>query len=122
MGTTMPTFGKVDEYQDEDWRHYVEPLNHFFEANEITDAAKQRSILLVSVGAKTYKLIRSLVAPEVPKDKSYVDLAKVVQDHYKPKPSVLVERFKFNTRCQQQGETISVFLAELRRFSENCEF
>ena len=68
MGTTMPTFGKVDEYQDEDWRHYVEPLNHFFEANEITDAAKQRSILLVSVGAKTYKLIRSLVAPEDPKD------------------------------------------------------
>ena len=49
-------------------------------------------------------------------------MAKLVQDHYKPKPSVIVERFKFNTRCQQQGETISVFLAELRRLSENCEF
>ena len=41
---------------------------YFFEANEITDAAKQRSLFLVSVGAKTYKLIRSLVAPEDPKD------------------------------------------------------
>ena len=65
----MPTFGKVDEYKDdEDWRHYFERQNHFFEANEITDAAKQRSLFLVSVGAKTYKLIRSLVAPEDPKD------------------------------------------------------
>ena len=119
----MPTFGKKDEYNEsEDWRHYVERLNHFFEANEITDDAKQRSIFLVSVGAKTYKLIRSLVAPEDPKEKSYADMAKLVQEHFKPKPSVIVERFKFNTRGQQQGETISVFLAELRRLSENCEF
>ena len=119
----MPTFGKVDEYEnDEDWRHYVECLNHFFEANEITDAAKQRSIFLVSVVAKTYKLIRSLVAPEDPKGKCYADLAKLVQDYYKPKLSLIVERSKFNTRCQQQGELISVFLAELRRLSENCKF
>ena len=100
----MPTFGKIDEYNEsEDWRHYVERLNHFFEANEITDDAKQRSIFLVSVGAKTYKLIRSLVAPEDPKEKSYADMAKLVQEHFKPKPSVIVERFKFNTRGQQQG-------------------
>ena len=97
----------VEEYKDdEDWHHYVERLNHFFEANEITDAAKQRSIFLVSVGAK---IIRSLVAPRDPKEKSYVDLAKLVQDHHKPKSSATVERFKFNTRCQQQGETISVY-------------
>ena len=68
----MPTFGKVDEYNEtEEWRHYIERVNHFFEANEITDLAKKRSIFLVSVGAKTYKLIRSLVAPADPKDKSY---------------------------------------------------
>jgi len=29
----------------------------------------------VCVGAKTYKLVRSLVAPEDPKDKSYADFA-----------------------------------------------
>ena len=119
----MPTFGKIDEYNEsEDWRHYVERLNHFFEANEITDDAKQRSIFLVSVGAKTYKLIRSLVALEDQKEKSYTDMAKLVEEHFKPKPSVIAERFKFNSRDQQQGETISVFLTELRRLSENCKF
>lgn len=62
----MPTFGKLDEYSEtEDWRHYIECVNHFFEANEITDPDKKRSIFLVSVGAKTYKLIRSLVAPQI---------------------------------------------------------
>ena len=94
----------------------------FFEANDIKDKAKQRSIFLVSVGAKTYKLIRSLLAPEDPKNKTYEDLAKLVQDYYMPKPSAIVQRFKFNTRSQQSGESILVFLAELRRLSEHCEF
>ena len=86
----MPTFGKFDEYNEtEDWRHYIEGVNNFFEANEITDPDKRRSICLVCVGAKTYKLVRSLVAPEDPKDKSYEDLAKLPQDHFMPKPSAI---------------------------------
>ncbi|KAL9978544.1 hypothetical protein ACROYT_G016071 [Oculina patagonica] len=119
----MPTFGKLDEYNEtEDWRHYTERVNHFFEANEITDPDKKRSIFLVNVGAKTYKLIRSLVAPEDPKTKSYEDLAKLAQEHFMPKPSAIVQRFKFNTCTQQPGETIAMFLAELRHLTEHCEF
>ena len=109
----MPTFGKFDEYNEtEDWRHYIEGVNNFFEANEITDPDKRRSICLVCVGAKTYKLVRSLAAREDPKDKSYEDLAKLLQDHFMPKPSAIVQRFKFNTPSQQLGETIAMFLAE----------
>ena len=119
----MPTFGKLDEYNEtEDWRHYIERVNHFFEANEITDPDKRRSIFLACVGVKNYQLLRSLVAPEDPKDKSYEDLAKLLQDHFMPKPSAIVQRFNFNTRSQQPGETIAMFLAELRHLSEHCEF
>ena len=119
----MPTFGKLDEFNEtEDWRHYIERVNHFFEANEITDPDKRRSIFLVCVGAKTYKLVGSLVAPEDPKDKSYEDLAKLLQDHFMPKPSAIVQRFKFNTRSQQPGETIAMVLAELRNLSKHCAF
>ena len=88
----------------------------------LTNKNKKRSIFLVSVGAKTYKLIRSLVTPGDPKDLTYDELANLVQEHYQPKPSVIVQRFRFDTRVQQPGETISVFLAELRRLSEHCEF
>ena len=71
----MPTFGKLDEYNEtEDWRHYME--------HEIIDPDKRRSIFLVCVGAETYKLVGSLVAPEDPKDNSYEDLAKILQDHF----------------------------------------
>ena len=67
--------------------------------------------------------VRNLVAPEDPKDKSYEDLAKLLQDHFMPKPSAIVQRFKFNTRSQQPGDTITMFLAELRHLNtEHCEF
>ena len=106
----MPTFEKLDEYgETENWRHHIEPVNHLFEANEITDPDKKRCSFLVSVGANSYKLIRSLVAPEDPKDKSYEALAQLAQDHFMPKPSTIVQRFKFNTRSQQPGETIAMF-------------
>ena len=38
------------------------------------------------------------------------------------KPSAIVQRFKFNTHSQQPGETIAMFLAELRQLTEYCEF
>ena len=66
--------------------------------------------------------MRSLVAPADPKVKSYEDFAKLLQDHFMPKPSAVVQQFKFNTRFQQPGETIAMFLAELRHLSEHCEF
>ena len=119
----MPKFGKLDEYNEtEDWCHYIQRVNHFFEANEITDPVKRRSIFLVWVGAKTCKLVRSLVAPEDPTDESYADLAKLLQDHFMPKPSAIVQRFNFNTRSQQPGETTAMSFAELRHLSEHCEF
>ena len=63
------------------------------------------------MGAKIYKLVRSLVASEDPTNKSYEDLAKLLQDHFMPRPLATVQQFKFNTRSQQPGETIAMFLA-----------
>ena len=58
---------------------------------------KRKQSFLVVVGAGTYQLIRRLVAPQLPSAKSFDDLVKVVQDHYQPTPSVIVQRLKFNS-------------------------
>ena len=39
-----------------------------------------------------------------------------------PSLPAIVQRFKFNTRTQQPGETIAMFLAELRHLTEHWEF
>jgi len=95
----MPTYGKIDENNSEDdCTRYVERLDHYFVANEITDAGKKRDILLSVCGRKTYKLLRNLLAPELPGTKNYDELIKILKDHQLPKPSEILQRFKFNIR------------------------
>ncbi len=49
VGTVTPF-----DSQSQSWEEYCEILQHFFEANEITEATKQKAILLSSVGSQTY--------------------------------------------------------------------
>ena len=69
-----------------DWTTYVERLDHYFVANEVTTAAKKRAILLSACGTSTYKLIRSLLSAEELKSTNYANLVKLVKEYYDPKP------------------------------------
>ncbi len=120
----MATYGRVNEFDEaaEDWDSYVERLDQYFEANDVDDAGKKRSILLSVCGAKTYNLVRSLTAPAKPAEKSYDALTALLKKHYNPRPSMIVQRFKFNSRVKQTGESVADFVAELRRLSEHCQY
>lgn len=120
----MATFGTVGEYVegDEDWTEYEERLGHFFNANGITEEARKRSILLSVCGARTYKLIRNLATPRKPGEIPYADLVKLVSDHHNPKPSIIVQRFKFHSHFRKSGQSVANFVAELRQLSQHCEF
>ena len=114
----------AEEYSDsiEDWTAYTERLKNYFTAKDVEDGSKKRAILLSVCGAATYKLIRSLAAPEKLTDYSYEALKQMVKTHHNPKPSVIVQRFKFNTQVRQGGKSIAKFVAELRQLSEFCDY
>ena len=80
------------------------------------------AILLNVVEAEIYQLMLSLVAPDKSTEKTFDQLVQLVQQHYQPTPSVIVQRFKFNSRAQNSGESIATFVAELRRLLEHCNF
>ena len=120
----MTTHGRIGEFnqQREDWISYSERLQEYFAANEIEAAAKKKAILLSIVGAETYQLMRSLAAPQKLTEKSYDQLVDLVKEHYQPMPSVILQRFKFGSRRQMQGESIATFISELRKLSEHCDY
>ena len=88
----------------------------------MTAHGKQRAILLSVCGADTYKLISSLVSPDKPGDKTFDELISLTKNHFNPKPSVIVERYKFNSHVRQQGQSVAVFIAELRRLAQHCDY
>ena len=110
----MASIGKIEEFNKNDsWVEYTERVEQYFAANEITDNHKKRAILLSVCGAKTYKLIRNLVNPRKPTEKSFAELVTLVKNHLSPRPSLIMYRFKFNSPFRQQGETIQQYVAEL---------
>ena len=120
----MAHFGKLGEFcrEVEGWQNYVERLEFFFQANSITDGAKKRATLLSSCGPEPYNLFRGLCAPDKPADKSFKELVDLMQAHQHPKPNPIAERFMFNARDRLPEESVSVYMASLRRLTEHCGY
>ena len=95
--------GKIEEF-NEDWPQCVERLGHFFQANGTVEEDKKRSIFFTVVGSTAIKLLRNLVSPVKPGEKTYNAVVKVLTEHYQPTPSETVQRYRFHNRFWKPGE------------------
>ena len=120
----MSLLGKIDEFncKDDDICEYMERVEHYFYANNIEDEKKQTAIFLTVIGSEMYSLLRCLLAPDVPSTKSVQILCGRLKDHLKRQPILIAKRYKFYTRDQKQDESVSEYIAELRKLSLYCEF
>ena len=46
----------------------------------------------------------------------------MLKTHFNPKPSSIVQKFRFNTRDHHAGESLATYVAELRVLVEYCKF
>ena len=116
------SIGNVGEYNEvtETWKNYTERVQQFFLANQVADDRKVPALLAI-MGGKTYSLLRNLTMPAEPSTKTYDEIVTLLNDHLLPKPLVIAERFRFHKRDQKEGETITVYVAELRKLTEHCK-
>ncbi|KAK9515825.1 hypothetical protein VZT92_026433 [Zoarces viviparus] len=119
----MALFGRIDEFkpENEQWSAYIERMEQFFEANDVAED-KQVATLLSVMGAATYGLLRNLVQPRKPKDKTFDEIVAVLKEHYEPKPLLVAERFRFNRCNQKANQPVAQYVAELKQCASNCEF
>ena len=118
-------FGNMEAFDPErggDWPMYTERMEQYFVANGIDNDAKKKAVFLTVIGGKAYGLLRNLLSPTKPADADYATLIKTMKDHLSPKPLVIAERFKFHKRDQHEGESVSQYLAALRKLAEKCDF
>ena len=96
---TAPMLGRIQEYSPDNelFSSYTERVELFFAANDVADE-KKVAVFLSLIGSKTYSLLRNLVSPAPPQDKSYKDLVDVLKAHFEPKHIIIAERFHFH-RC-----------------------
>ena len=95
---------------------YLERVELYLDVNGVQED-KRVPVLLTVIGPSAYATVRSLVAPDKPRTKTYEQLEAVLKAHYEPKPLVIAERSKFYRRTQNATETVLEYAAELRRLA-----
>lgn len=114
----LPVF---DDTRDK-WKAYLIRAEACFEANAITDSKRRRALLVAALSTQTVQVLAGLIAPRMPNSLTYAEAAAALNDYYDPKRHEIAESYKFFTRCQQEGESVHAFLAEIRRIADNCNF
>eukprot|EP00731_Ephydatia_muelleri_P017067 Em0010g165a len=119
----MATIGQLSEFQPENEKAsaYLERVKLFLLANSVGDD-KQVAVLLTVIGARHFSLLKDLFLPEDVKAKSFEQISKVLVEHFEPKPLVIAERFRFYRRTQEEEESVTEFMAQLRRLATHCQF
>ena len=120
---SMTTHGTVGEFDQsrEQWPSYTERMVQYLMANDVKEDAKQKAILLSICGPNMYQLIRNLVAPRKPTELKFKEFVARVQEHFCPRPLVIVEHFNFHSQFQNEGENVADYIAELR-LSQHSKF
>ncbi|KAK7901534.1 hypothetical protein WMY93_018303 [Mugilogobius chulae] len=66
--------------------------------------------------------MRNLLSPNKPKEKTYQQLVLLLKNHFDPKPSEIVQRYKFDSRSRKPNESVMDYVAELRRLAQDCNY
>ena len=120
----LHSYGVVGPFDStaEDWSSYEEHFRLYFTMNELKDDDKQTAIFLTIGGPATYRLFRSLAASKKLSEVTLKQLWELAAAHFHLQPSLTVQRFRFNSRTKQAGESFTVYLAELKKLSEHCDY
>lgn len=118
MAHRLPDF----DQETDKWNAYLVKVEAYFEANEVTDEAKKRALLIAALGSKTIEVLCGRVAPRQPNALSYSEVVSTLNDFYAPTPNEILESFKFFHRKQEERESVKAFIVEIRKIAQNCNF
>ncbi|KAJ8969122.1 hypothetical protein NQ314_001914 [Rhamnusium bicolor] len=118
--------GHIQEFitTNSDWSVYKRRLQNYFSANDIKNDDRKRAILLIVslLNEEAYKLIFNMCLPAEPEDKSYSNIVKLMDNHFKPVISVFACREKFFEDRKVPQESPKEFAARLRSLVAVCQF
>lgn len=107
--------------ENDDWIIYKERLEQFFISTRETNERKV-NILLSLLENNTYKILRSLIHPDLPHEKTYEVLCETLKDRFGKVTAAFKERIKFESAKQEPAEGVRQWYTRVRNLATTCEF
>ena len=110
-------------FRAEEWPKWIRRFERFRKATSLDekDEETQVSTLVYTMGEEADDIVVSfeLSADEA---KNYEVVKTKFQNKYENKKNVIFERAKFNSRVQEQNETVDSFITDLYKLAQHCDF
>lgn len=103
------------------WPTYVSRLRAWFAIHDVKPAEYSKYLVAV-VGTEPLDLMIDLCFPEKPENTDFDSLVKLIEVHLAPKRSVIAERMIFRSYKQTESQSITEYLAHLKKLSKTCVF
>lgn len=116
----VPTPDVFDFTKPELWpmwkKRFVRYLN--VSGNSIKPEEEKVDLLIYLMGEKAEEILKTIPEPAV----TLNELLTQLDAHFRPAKNVIFERFKFNTRKQQEDESVENFIRALHVQADLCDF
>lgn len=117
----VSNFSKFDP-DSEPIENFLERLESYFRLNVVSEATVKVDHLVLLLGTEQYNVLKNKLAPRKISSCSFDECSQCLISHYAPKTRVISETFKFHSRMQKEGESITDFITDLKQLSIKCEF
>lgn len=119
----LPTPLSGEGNLDHNWKAFKEEFGIYMVASEKTKKSKevQAAIFLNLIGEYGRGLFKNFNMAEADK-KDLEKIAAAFENFCEPKKNVIYERFKFNQRSQEAGETFDNFLTAIQKLIRTCDY
>ena len=112
----------VDDNLASNWKQWKKVWQRYEIA---TGIYKQENLVRVStllsvIGEEAVKAIDTFAWSEGQSENNITDILAKFDEYCEPCTQVIYERYRFNNRKQEQGESISAYVTELRVIAKNC--
>ncbi|XP_033002290.1 uncharacterized protein K02A2.6-like [Lacerta agilis] len=106
----------------EAWDSYLQRFGFAAAAQGITNSDRKKAVFLSCCGAEVFELARGLVAPLTLETATLAQITDQLTRHLAPAATKTTRRIEFHNRRQKDGESVSMFLAELKVLARQCQF
>jgi hypothetical protein len=100
------------------WEEWLQNIEMYFIAANITDDKRKQALLLYVGGNELRKIHKTLDNGSI----IYKETIELLNKHFEIDKNITYERHKFRSRSQNQNESTVSYITELRRLAKSCQF
>lgn len=108
--------------QPANWPHWKKRFERYMSVSGFVNKPdnEKTNMLIYLMGGEAEEILLQLNLTE--QEQKYETVLSRFDNYFIPRRNVIFERFKFNTRIQQPGESVDCFITALHSLAEHCNY